>query len=74
MGMASNTDNIEQIRREFSLLSQLFQDMKAGSFADSDSFCELSMGMSNDYREAINAGSTLVRVGSKLFGNRYVSL
>ena len=55
---------------EFCLLNRLFQEIKANWFADSDTFRELSMGMSHDYHEAIAAGSTLVRVGSKIFGER----
>ena len=70
MGMASNTDNVEQINREFCLLVRLFKEIKTTWFADSDAFRELSMGMSHDYHEAIAAGSTLVRVGSKIFGER----
>ena len=70
MGMASNTDNIEQINREFRLLDRLFNELKETWFAGSDDFRELSMGMSHDYHEAIAAGSTLVRVGSKIFGER----
>lgn len=70
MGMASNTDNIEQINGEFRLLNSLFKEIKANWFADSDAFRELSMGMSHDYHEAIASGSTLVRVGSKIFGER----
>ena len=68
MGMASNTDCIEQINREFGLLNRLFNEIKTTWFIHSDTFCELSMGMSHDYHEAIAAGSTLVRVGSKIFG------
>jgi len=70
MGMATNTDNIEQIRAEFNLLGSLFNELKANCFAGNNAFCELSMGMSDDYPEAIEAGSTLVRVGSKIFGER----
>lgn len=70
MGMASNTDNEEQIRSEFCLLNRLFNEIKDEWFAGSDTFRELSMGMSHDYHEAIAAGSTLVRVGSKIFGER----
>ncbi|MBQ8672600.1 MAG: YggS family pyridoxal phosphate-dependent enzyme [Bacteroides sp.] len=70
MGMASNTDDIEQIKGEFRLLSSLFHEVKATWFAGADSFEELSMGMSEDYHEAIAAGSTLIRVGSKIFGER----
>ena len=70
MGIASNTDNIEQINGEFRLLNSLFKEIKENWFADSDVFRELSMGMSHDYHEAIASGSTLVRVGSKIFGER----
>lgn len=70
MGMASNTDDTAQIRREFSSLSSFFGEVKSTWFANDDSFKELSMGMSHDYHEAIAAGSTLVRVGSKIFGER----
>ena len=70
MGMASNTDCIEQINREFCSLNRLFNEIKTTWFIHSDTFCELSMGMSHDYHEAIAAGSTLVRVGSKIFGER----
>ncbi|MEY8705763.1 YggS family pyridoxal phosphate-dependent enzyme [Bacteroides faecichinchillae] len=70
MGMASNTDNAEQIDSEFRLLDRLFQEIKTTWFADSTHFRELSMGMSHDYHQAIAAGSTMVRVGSKIFGER----
>lgn len=70
MGMASNTDNIEQIDREFCSLNRLFSELKSQWFYDSDAFCELSMGMSHDYQQAIVEGSTLVRIGSKIFGDR----
>lgn len=70
MGMASNTDDSEQIDREFCSLNNLFKELKKNYFSDSDTFCELSMGMSHDYHQAIAKGSTLVRVGSKIFGER----
>ena len=70
MGMATNTDNTTQIKEEFESLSQFFREVKATWFADDDAFRELSMGMSHDYHEAVAAGSTLVRVGSKIFGER----
>lgn len=70
MGMASNTEDTEQIKSEFHLLNSLFQEFKATWFADSEAFTELSMGMSHDYHEAIASGSTLIRVGSKIFGER----
>ena len=70
MGMATNTDSIDQVRAEFSSLSSLFDELKSAFFTHDKAFCELSMGMSDDYPEAIEAGSTLVRVGSKIFGER----
>ena len=70
MGMATNTDSIDQVRAEFSSLSSLFDELKGAFFTHDEAFCELSMGMSDDYPEAIEAGSTLVRVGSKIFGER----
>lgn len=70
MGMATNTDNVEQIKEEFRSLSNFFREVKSTWFADDAAFCELSMGMSHDYHEAIDEGSTLVRVGSKIFGER----
>lgn len=70
MGMATNTDDIKQIKSEFRLLSKFFQEAKNKWFTNEPSFCELSMGMSDDYHEAIAEGSTLVRIGSKIFGER----
>lgn len=71
MGMASNTDDTKQIDEEFCLLNNTFKKVKQNWFHNSDDFCELSMGMSHDYLLAIKAGSTMVRVGSKIFGERY---
>lgn len=73
MGMASFTDNEQQIRKEFRYLANIFQKLKSTSFKDDDDFAELSMGMSSDYLIAIEEGSTLVRVGSKIFGERNVT-
>ena len=70
MGMATNTDNTEQIKAEFCSLSSFFKEVKDSWFADTEAFRELSMGMSHDYHQAIAAGSTLIRVGSKIFGDR----
>ncbi len=70
MGMATFTNDNEQINHEFYFLHQLFQEIKKAWFQNNDYFCELSMGMSDDYPLAISNGSTLVRVGSKIFGNR----
>lgn len=70
MGMASNVDDEEQIKREFDSLHAFFNEIKQNHFADSVYFKEISMGMSHDYPLAVEAGSTLVRVGSKIFGER----
>lgn len=70
MGMATNSNNTEQIKAEFCSLSRFFQEVKSTWFVDAEAFRELSMGMSHDYHEAIAAGSTLLRVGSKIFGER----
>lgn len=70
MGMASNTDDDAQVSREFEELHALFTEVKTTWFADASAFKELSMGMSHDYPLAIRAGSTLVRVGTKIFGER----
>ena len=70
MGMATNTDNMNQVQQEFTSLHNLFNEIKTTWFTNAPWFCELSMGMSHDYHEAIQAGSTLVRVGSHIFGER----
>ncbi len=70
MGMATNTDNSEQIKKEFCSLSEFFKEVKKKWLTDLESFKELSMGMSHDYHLAIEAGSTLVRIGSNIFGER----
>lgn len=70
MGMATFTDNKDQVKSEFHLLSTLFGQLKERFFADSPYFSEISMGMSDDYLIAIDEGSTMVRVGSSIFGVR----
>lgn len=70
MGMATFTYNDQQVRNEFKLLKKTFDDLKTTYFSDKDYFNELSMGMSGDYKMAIEEGSTMVRIGSLLFGNR----
>lgn len=70
MGMASNTDDTAQVSREFATLSSVFTQIKTQFFADRKEFSQLSMGMSDDYPLAIEQGSTLVRVGSRIFGER----
>jgi len=70
MGMATFTDSNVQIASEFKYLKSIFDIAKAKYFADKDYFKELSMGMSNDYKLAIEEGATIVRVGSLIFGKR----
>ena len=70
MCMATNTDDKQQIHREFCEVRQLFEELKAQYFSSDEAFCELSMGMSDDYRIAIEEGSTMIRVGSLIFGER----
>lgn len=70
MGMATLTENEEQIRTEFQTLSALFQKIKTLSLPTNVEMKELSMGMSSDYHIAKEMGSTMVRVGSSIFGNR----
>lgn len=70
MTMASFVDDEEQIRSEFMVASRFFDEVKARYFSDSDVFCERSWGMSDDYRIAIGCNSTMVRVGTKIFGPR----
>jgi len=70
MGMATFTDNMEQVRMEFKFLNNLFNTVKTKYFADKPWFKELSMGMSSDYTVAIEEGSTMVRIGSNIFGHR----
>ena len=70
MGMASNTDNMEQVKNEFQSLHTYFQQIKKQFFADAPDFKEISMGMSHDYPIALQEGSTMIRVGSKIFGER----
>ncbi len=70
MGMASFVDNESQIRQEFQSLKQIFDSLKSEFFENSPSFNTISMGMSGDYQLAIEEGSTMVRVGSSIFGAR----
>ncbi|MGF6850085.1 pyridoxal phosphate enzyme (YggS family) [Chitinophaga sp. W3I9] len=73
MGMATNTSNETQIREEFHQLRELFGSVKTTYFNNEASFKELSIGMSADYHLALQEGSTLVRIGSLLFGERNYS-
>jgi PLP dependent protein len=70
MGMATFTDDLEKVRREFKNLKSVFGLLKKTFFADQSNFSEISMGMSDDYQVAIKEGSTIIRVGSAIFGSR----
>ncbi|UOQ77856.1 YggS family pyridoxal phosphate-dependent enzyme [Hymenobacter sp. 5516J-16] len=70
MGIATNTPDEDQLRREFRQLRGYFDKLKALYFADNEAFREISMGMSSDYPLALREGSTLIRVGSAIFGSR----
>lgn len=70
MGMATFTENEDQIRKEFKQLAQFFHQLKANYFKHSDHFKEISMGMTNDYKIAIEEEATIVRIGSLIFGKR----
>jgi PLP dependent protein len=70
MGMATFTDNKIQVKKEFQLLKQIFDELKENYFANYPTFKDISMGMSDDYKLAIAEGSTMVRIGSLIFGKR----
>lgn len=70
MMMASNVDDELQIRREMTLAADFFDEVKARWFADAPYFCERSWGMSHDYHIAIDCRSTMIRVGTTIFGPR----
>lgn len=70
MGMATFTDNLQQVQTEFRFLKNLFEEVKQKYFQDKPWFKELSMGMSSDYQIAVEEGSTMVRIGSNIFGHR----
>ncbi len=70
MGMASHTDDEARVRADFRAIRSIFDRLKAGPFADHPEFKEVSMGMSHDWHIAVEEGSTLVRIGSSIFGPR----
>lgn len=70
MCMATNTDDEAQIRSEFAYAHSIYEEVKEQYFKSEPSFTELSMGMSGDYALAMEEGSTMIRVGSKIFGER----
>ena len=70
MGMATFTEDMGQVDREFAGLQAFFEELKGNWFADDTAFKELSMGMTDDYPIAIRHGSTFVRIGTLIFGER----
>ena len=70
MGMATFTEDMDEVRKEFKHLKEIFGTLKNECFANQSQFKEISMGMSDDYPIAVEEGATLVRVGSKIFGAR----
>ena len=70
MMMASNVDDDAQIAREFQTAASLFDELKQTYFPDDPAFCERSWGMSDDYHIAVNNRSTMVRIGTSIFGPR----
>ena len=70
MMMASNTDDRQQIEREFRQAADFFDEVKSQYFPADDAFCERSWGMSDDYPLAVRHGSTMVRIGTTIFGPR----
>jgi PLP dependent protein len=73
MGMATFTENRDTIRREFQQLAASFSELRKAFFPDDPAFRQLSMGMSGDYSVALETGSTMVRIGSLIFGERNYS-
>jgi len=73
MGMATFTDDQKQVRKEFKNLKKIFDRLKMDFFQDNENFKEISMGMSNDYQMAIDEGTTIIRIGSAIFGERNYS-
>jgi hypothetical protein len=70
MGMATFTDDMNQVRNEFKHLKRIFSQIKNTYFADNELFKEISMGMSDDYPIALEEGATMIRIGSLIFGKR----
>jgi pyridoxal phosphate enzyme (YggS family) len=70
MGMASLTDDMDNVRSEFKTLASLFKKLRGRYFSDYGWFTEISMGMSGDWKIAVEEGSTMIRVGTLIFGER----
>lgn len=70
MGMASHTEDEARVRADFRRIHEIFDRLKTGSFANHPEFKEISMGMSHDWRIAVEEGSTMIRLGTSIFGAR----
>ncbi|MDR0981807.1 MAG: YggS family pyridoxal phosphate-dependent enzyme [Culturomica sp.] len=70
MGMATYTYDMDVVRHEFRKLKRIFENLKQKYFRGVEAFAEISMGMSNDYKFAVEEGSTMIRVGTAIFGER----
>ncbi|MFC2098372.1 YggS family pyridoxal phosphate-dependent enzyme [Bacteroidota bacterium] len=70
MGMATFTEDMDRVRSEFRYLRGVFEDLKEKYFTEDQGFLEISMGMSGDYKVAIEEGSTMIRLGTVIFGPR----
>ena len=70
MAMASNTPDTDRVRADFREAKRIFDSLRGGVFAGHAEFCELSMGMSHDWQIAVEEGSTLIRLGTSIFGPR----
>lgn len=73
MGIATNTENEKQLKEEFYELYTFFEGLKKAFFGNAPYFKEVSMGMSSDYKLAIEQGSTMIRLGSSIFGKRIIN-
>ncbi|MDP2423148.1 MAG: YggS family pyridoxal phosphate-dependent enzyme [Bacteroidales bacterium] len=71
MGMATFTNDMNLVRKEFQLLKSIFNQLKASHFQYDETFSEISMGMTSDYDVGIEEGSTMVRIGTAIFGERF---
>jgi uncharacterized pyridoxal phosphate-containing UPF0001 family protein len=70
MGMATFTDKEDQVRKEFRNLRTLFEQLRSGPLPEAVKMEELSMGMSGDFKIALEEGTTMVRIGTAVFGQR----
>ncbi|MDD3511919.1 MAG: alanine racemase, partial [Fermentimonas sp.] len=70
MGMATFTEDESKVKKEFDQLRTLFEELKDIHFKNDPDFKEISMGMTGDFQLAINSGSTIVRIGTLIFGSR----